>query len=109
MPPTMDGSSRSAGVAAGSPRGGHAGPGRAGAAGGPAWAPLYDAVATMIGDGRLEPDALILPPGDATALWSLPVDAAQRVYTALERDGRLARCPACNQWVVMPMTSCVAP
>lgn len=106
MPPVTDGS-RSAGVAAGSPRGGYAG--NAGTAGEPAWAPLYNAVATMVADGRLGPDALILPVAEAASLWGIPAAAARRAYSALERDGLLARCPDCHQWVVMPMASCVAP
>lgn len=55
-----------------------------------------------------EPDALILPPGEAARLWSIPAEAARRAYTALERDGLLARCPDCSQWVVMPMALCTA-
>lgn len=76
-------------------------------AGESAWAPLYNAVCTMIGDGRLEPDALIVQVDEAASLWSISVEAAQRAYTALERDGLLARCPDCRQWVVMPMASCL--
>lgn len=73
------------------------------------WAPLYNTVATMIADGRLEPDALVLPPADAAALWSIPAAAARRAYTALERDGLLARYPHCLQWVVLPMATCTTP
>lgn len=91
------------------PRGWRAGQGPAETAGEQAWAPLYDALCTMIGDGRLDPDALILPPGDAAVLWDMPAEVARRAYTALERDGLLARCPICDQWVVMPMASCAAP
>lgn len=105
MPPVTAGS-QVPGVAAAGPRGGHAGPGPAGE---PAWALLYNTVCTMIGDGRLEADALILPPGDAASLWGIPAEAARRPYTALERDGLLARCPDCRQWVVTPMVSCTAP
>ena len=105
MPAMMDGR-RSPGVAVGNPRSGHADPGPAGTAGESAWAPLYDAVCTMIGDGRLEPDALILPVSDAASLWAIPAAAVQRAYPALERDV-LARCPDCQQWVVTPMASCL--
>lgn len=107
MPAMRDGS-RSSGVAVGSLRGGRAGPDPAGMADDPAWASLYNAVCTMIGDGRLEPDALILPVADAASLWSIPAEGAQRAYTALERDGLLGRCPDCHQWVVLPMASCLA-
>lgn len=105
----MTDASQAPGVAAAGPRGGHAGQGPASPVGEPPWAPLYNAVATMIGDGRLEADALVPPPGEAAALWSIPAAAARRAYTALERDGLLARCPDCRQWVVAPMTSCTAP
>jgi hypothetical protein len=103
--PAMRDGSQSPG---GSPGRGHAGLDPAGTADESPWAPLYYAVCTMIGDGRLEPDALILPVDEAATLWGIPADAARRAYTALERGGLLGRCPDCHQWVVLPMASCLA-
>jgi hypothetical protein len=68
----------------------------------PTWTRLYNDVSIMIGDGRLEPNMLVSPAGEAASLWSMPAIAAQRAFRALERDGWLARCPDCGQWVVRP-------
>jgi len=96
-------------VAAGIPRRGHAGPGAPDAAYDPALAQLYNDVSTMIADGRLDPDNLLPPPGEAALLWSLPAETGRRAYTALERDGWIARCPHCGQWAVTPLKSCIPP
>ena len=72
----------------------------------PGWGALYNSVCTGVTDGLLEPDALLLSPAAIAPWWSLTTKAAQKAYTALERDGLLGRCPDCLGWVVLPMKAC---
>jgi hypothetical protein len=105
--PLPDRSNRDFSMAVDTPRGGHAGSNPERTTGNPAWTQLYNTVCVMIGDGRLAPDALIQPEQEVAGLWSMSMATVRRAYTALERDGWVARCPDCGRWVVMPMKSCI--